>query len=292
MFDVFSTREVAIAIYILLLIVFLLSNKQTRSIAINMIGNALKKPIITVFLIIVGYGTIITLILSNFDFWKTIYLKDIIFWILFIGVPISFSAVENKEKDFFKSIVFRNFAFSALVEFVFGTFTLHFVVELILQPIVFLLTAVQIKTMHDDENKQVNNICNWLLSIIGFVIIGLTIEEIVIQIRELNKFDLLISFLTPIVYSFVFVPLAYIIAVYAKYEDIFCMFWFNDRTTEKAIAKSRRKQAIKTCGLSYKKQKQFKKYCAIELTVNSTETDFERVIKDFKGEKWNSKHFI
>lgn len=250
---------------------------------ISLISTALTKPLIIVFLIIVGYGTIITLIVSKFAFWKAIYIKDIVFWVLFVGVPVSFSAVDNKEKDFFKSIVIRNFAFSALVEFVFGTFTLHFVVELILQPIIFLLTAVQIKTMHDEENKQVNKLCNWLLSIIGFIIIGLTIKEIFIQIRELNKFDLLVSFLTPIVYSIVFVPLAYCLAVYNKYEEIFRLYWFNYNTTPKSIAKKRRLQAIRICRLSYKKQKQLKKQCAIELTVNSTESDFENVVSTFKG---------
>ena len=291
MLDLFTTRELAISIYFVLFVIYLFWNKKLRPDVFKLIKSAFQPALVKMFLIVACYGALVTAILSLFPFWKNTYLKDIIIWIVFVGVPVSFSAV-NKNSDYYKSMIVKNFAISALLEFVMGTFTFSLIAELIIQPVLTVLIVFQVFSDNKEEYKVVNKFFTTIITIFGFVLIVLTIREIAIQGKQLNKFDLLIAFLTPIFYSIVFVPLAYLIAVYAKYEDIFCMFWFNDRTTEKAIAKSRRKQAIRVCGLSYNKQKQFKKHCAIELTVNSTETDFERVIKDFKGEKWSSKHFI
>ena len=279
--DLFTTRELAISIYFVLFVIYLFWNKKLRPDVFKLIKSAFQPALVKMFLIVACYGAFITILLSLLPFWKNIYLKDIIIWIVFVGVPVSFSAV-NKNSDYYKSMIVKNFAISALLEFIMGTFTFSLIAELIIQPVLVVLFVFQAFSDKKEEYKDVNKFFTTIITIFGFVLLILTIREIVIQAKQLNKFDLLIEFLTPIIYSVAFVPLAYLIAVYAKYEEIFCLYWFNNKTTEQKTAKSRRKQAIKTCGLSYKKQKQFKILCTMDLTVDSTQHDFENIVNRVK----------
>lgn len=73
-------------------------------------------------------------------FWNWIYVKDITFWVLFVGIPTCFNSVTNKLEDhYFRNILIDNFKFTALVEFITGTFSFPLDVELILQPILLFL---------------------------------------------------------------------------------------------------------------------------------------------------------
>jgi len=280
-FELFTTRELAISVYFALFVIYLLWNKKLRPDVLKLIKAAFQPALVKMFFVVACYGTSITVVLSFLPFWKNTYLKDIIIWIVFVGVPVSFSAV-NKNSDYYKSMIVNNFAVSAILEFVMGTFTFPLIVEFIIQPIIAVLFVFQAFSDNKEEYKAVNKFFNAIITIFGLLLLILTIRKIIIQGKHLNHFDLLIAFLTPIVFSVVFVPIAYLIAVYAKYEEIFCLYWFNSKTTEQSIAKSRRKQAIKICGLSYKKQKLFKTTCAMKLTVNTTPQEFESIIKQFK----------
>lgn len=53
------------------------------------------------------------------------------FFLLFVGIPTCFHSVGDKlEAHYFRNILIDNFKFTALVEFITGTFTFPFAVEL------------------------------------------------------------------------------------------------------------------------------------------------------------------
>ena len=67
----------------------------------------------------------------------------------------------------------------------------------------------------DVKYRNVATVINSLLCIIGIIIL---VSSINIAIRSLTKeseIDLLISFLTPIIYSLLFLPCAYMLALYS-----------------------------------------------------------------------------
>ncbi len=145
MLKIFSTREIAISIYIVLFIVYAFSKSNIRKELKNVIKCALTKKLVVPFIVLIIYAVIIVWILQLFSFWKWIYLKDVIIWVLFVGVPLCFNAVEHKiEKQYFSKAIVDNIKFTVLVEYIVSTFTFSLVGELILQPIIFILSMMSV----------------------------------------------------------------------------------------------------------------------------------------------------
>ena len=90
-----------------------------------MIKAACHIKLIVPFIFIVAMAIIFVWICKLLPFWNWIYVKDITFWVLFVGIPTCFNSVANKLEDhYFRNILIDNFKFTALVEFITGTFTL------------------------------------------------------------------------------------------------------------------------------------------------------------------------
>lgn len=143
MFEVFSTREVVTCFYILIFTVYVFFSPPIRSSVINVIKSACTVKLVIPFIFMITYAALIVYALTQTSFWKWIYIKDIVIWMLFAGVPVCFNAVsKNIEEHYFRSIIIDNLKFLVLVEFFVGTFTFNLVVEFIMQPVLVLFIFV------------------------------------------------------------------------------------------------------------------------------------------------------
>lgn len=144
MLGLFSTREMALGIYFILIIAWVLSNGKTRKSVIQLVKAACTRQLAIPFLGMILYAGLWVYVFSLIPVWKWEYLKDIVIWVLFAGIPVCFNAVSQKDEEhYFRNIITDNFKYTALSEFFLGIFTFSFFVELILQPILFFLFSVQ-----------------------------------------------------------------------------------------------------------------------------------------------------
>ena len=113
---IFTTREVSVIIYSIVFLIYVLI-KKGKSIFLPVIKAACHiKPIVP-FIFIVAMAIIFVWICKLLPFWNWIYVKDITFWVLFVGIPTCFNSVANKLEDhYFRNILIDNFKFTALVE--------------------------------------------------------------------------------------------------------------------------------------------------------------------------------
>lgn len=281
--EIFSTREIVFIIYLSIFIFYAVSRKEVRTSIENVIKAACKPKLIIPFMLMILYACVIISILYKSTLWNWIYMKDIIIWVLFVGTPVCFNAVSNTiEEHYFKHMITDNIKFTVLVEFLTDTFTFSFLTELIIQPIISFLTILQVVSDTKEEYKTVSKLSNWIISIMGFVIISFTIKIAINEYKQVDHIQTIISFCLPPFLSLLYLPFAYGFAVCAKYEILFIHMSFKEPQNKK-IKLIHRWKVISACKLSCKKICEFTKECVKNMYVTMDETDFDVIISDFKN---------
>lgn len=115
------------------------------------------------FLIMLLYAGLFVGILSLCSFWNWIYIKDIVIWVLFAGIPVCYGAANKTvNEEYFSSIVINNFKFAIIVEFIINTFTFSLITELLLQLSLFVLYALQVMAETKTEYKSTKKSDRWI----------------------------------------------------------------------------------------------------------------------------------
>lgn len=282
MFDIFSTREVATAIYLMLLLIYVISQKQTRQAAINVIKCACTTKLVIPFVLFASYTGAIVYLFTYLPFWDIIYIKDIVLWFGLVGVPYCYNAVNDGEKEHYFTNLFKdNIKMIAILEFFVGTFTFSMVTELIMQPLLAFVVLLQVMSERKEEWKNVKKFMDYVLAFIGIVIIVCTIKAAMGSYADINPIDTIVSFCIPIVFSVLFIPCAYVLALVAKYELLYMRMGFKEPKDWKVRWK-RHWKVFFTCGLSYRKVCKFHDEYVRQLYVRITDEDFYKIIDNFK----------
>lgn len=257
MFEIFTTREVSIGIY-MVIIAIIVCFKCRREV-LNVLQSLFNIQLVIPFMILLVYVSIIIYCSTRMFFWKWIYLKGMLMWFIFVGVPFCFNAVHNVlPNNYFTSEITNNFKFVVLLEYVTGTYTFSFFAEMILQPFLAFLAIVE--TFADcDSNKNIENYnkavkksCDFFLCLAGVVIFGFSIKELISSINTIVYQDVIFDLAFPIVLSILFLPAAYLMAVSSKYQLIFIRMNIYSITSLK-----RKMMIIISCGISYRKLRYF-----------------------------------
>lgn len=220
MSDIFSTREIAIIIWTLIITVYALSMKQTRASVINIIKIILKiKLFLSIFFYLFYFSTIVYF-LYHLKWWDLTNLKDAVIWFIFSGLPIEFDvATKNLGRDFWKNLILNNLKLMVLVEFIINSFTFSLVIEFFLIPFIVIITGVNTLSKHEVEYKPVERLTNGILMFFGFVILFYSLYRAIIEINSIENMSTLKSVLFPVVYSIISVPYMYILKLYVAYEN-------------------------------------------------------------------------
>lgn len=257
--SIFSSREIVAASLITIVIIFAVSHKSIRPSVVSVIRAALSKQIVFPFLLMNAYAGLLTFLFSLSSFWKWYYLKDIIIWVLFVGTPICFNAaLKDRDAYYFRHIITDNIKLAVFVEFLISTFTFPILVEFLLQFILLFLGMLQVYAGAREEYASTKKLTDWLLAIIGLFVLVYSLIEATRTYAELDLIDLLVSFITPLVFSVLYLPVAYLLAVYSEYQILFVRMSFKEPKDYK-IQKTHRMKTLKACGLSLKKLDLFQK---------------------------------
>lgn len=287
MLDIFSTRELALGIYLLIVIVYCLVKPKCRSAVFDLVKCACTKKLSIPFLIMLLYAGLFVGILSLCSFWNWIYIKDIVIWVLFAGIPICYGAANKTvNEEYFSSIIINNFKFAIIVEFIINTFTFSLITELLLQLSLFVLYALQVMAETKTEYKSTKKVIDGFIVIISMVMLYFTIKKAIVTYAEHGIIDYLVAFFTPIVFSFLYTPVAYFMAIYARYDTLFFRISCKE-VNDKKIRIKHRLLIIGVCGLSYRKVQKFLNEYAQRMYVSIPETDFLKIIDDFKKDVQN-----
>ena len=284
--DIFSTRELATAFWVGAILIAvgmaIVTNKKIRQGFIGDVKCFFNRKLRKLWEIYFLYIGIITLMFSRFPIWKNIYLKDIILWTLFSGLTICMNAVAGEADEKYISKVLKdNIRFTVVTEFLLSAFTFSFWVELIIIPITTVIVLFDTVAEHKSDAIAVHKLLQDVIAFAGLCVILQTVRVGILEYRELNVINTLVSFFIPIVYLLLVTPLEYAFELYSKYEMLFIQMHFKE-PSDKMVQRKRHLKVIKVCGLSVKRIMLFQKQCIPRMYVSMSDSEFEALISQLE----------
>ena len=260
----------------------IVTNKKARKSFIEVLKCFFGRKIRTLWEIYLLYIGIITFLFSRLPIWECIYLKDIIIWTFFSGLTICINAVAGEaDEKYILKVLKDNIRFTMVTELLLSTFTFSFWVELIIIPITTVIVLFDTVAEHKSDAIAVHKLLQDVIAFAGLCVILQTVRVGILEYRELNVINTLVSFFIPIVYLLLVTPLEYAFELYSKYEMLFIQMHFKE-PSDKMVQRKRHLKVIKVCGLSVKRIMLFQKQCIPRMYVSMSDSEFEALISQLE----------
>ena len=280
--DTFNNRELAIFLWVLILIVAFLFNKKIRSSIVTVIKVFFQKYILLVFLLMLLYISLQIFLLYNVMLWDFSLVKDTVYWILGVASVLLVNVNEaTKNRPYFKNLVLNNIKLVIIIEFIVNIYTFNFVVELFIFPIISFFVIIAALTEIKKEYLTVNRMANVIIGVFGFVVVIFFFVNLISDFQNFWVLDNLRAFLLPILLVITFVPFLYLVAIYMAYELLFArldIFLKKD----KDVAKYAKKQIFLLCNIKLSRLNRFVRGNTSKLTKFNDKAGIDKIVSDFK----------
>lgn len=281
--SILSTREWATLIWGCIFILYVLCHREIRKSLWNVIVIFFDKKLRILWEIILLYVLTITIVFCYLPIWENIYIKDIIIWFLFSGLIYCMNAVSSEaDETYIKKILKDNLKFTMILEFFMSTFTFNIWIELAIIPVITIITVMNVIAERKEEYKSVHKLLDSVLAIAGFWIFYETIKIGINEYKQLNIINTLVSFMIPIAYLILIIPLEYILELYSKYEVLFLRMTFKEEQ-DKRIRLHHRIAILRECNFSVRKILLFQREYMIHMYALMKEDEFNQLMQKFRS---------
>ena len=281
--SILSTREWATLIWGCIFMLYVLCHREIRKSLWNVIVIFFDKKLRILWEIILLYVLTITMVFCYLPIWENIYIKDIIIWFLFSGLIYCMNAVSSEaDETYIKKILKDNLKFTMILEFFMSTFTFNIWIELAIIPVITIITVMNVIAEKKEEYKSVHKLLDSILAIAGFWIFYETIKIGINEYKQLNIINTLVSFMIPIVYLILIIPLEYILELYSKYEVLFLRMTFKEEK-DKRIRLHHRTVIFRECNFSVRKILLFQREYMIQMYALMKEDEFNQLMQKFRS---------
>lgn len=289
--DTFNNREIALIIWILIFLIWMLFKKNfwivfkkdLRVSLFNFLKILTSKKIIILIFSMLLYVFLIIFMLHKIGFWNVSMIKDTIFWTFGVAfIMLINSDKANKDEHFFRKILLDNIKLIIVLEFIINLYVFNLVVELILIPILFIVVMMSAFAETKKENMQVKKAMGFILVIIGICFIIFVTYNIIIDFKGFASLDNLRGFLLPPVLTTFYLPFAYFMALFMIYETFFLRINILI-SKNKALTKYAKRKILEECHFNLRKLNIFSKklkFCEI-----NSENDLLLAIQEVKKNK-------
>lgn len=281
--SILSTREWATLIWGCIFMLYVLCHREIRKSLWNVIVIFLGKKLRILWEIILLYVLTITIVFCYLPIWENIYIKDIIIWFLFSGLIYCMNAVSSEaDETYIKKILKENLKFTMILEFFMSTFTFNIWIELAIILVITIITVMNVIAERKEEYKSVHKLLDSVLAIAGFWIFYETIKIGINEYKQLNIINTLVSFMIPIVYLILIIPLEYLLELYSKYEVLFLRMTFKEEK-DKRIRLHHRIAVLRECNFSVRKILLFQREYMIQMYALMKEDEFNQLMQKFRS---------
>ena len=281
--SILSTREWATLIWGCIFMLYVLCHREIRKSLWNVIVIFFDKKLRILWEIILLYVLTITMVFCYLPIWENIYIKDIIIWFLFSGLIYCMNAVSSEaDETYIKKILKDNLKFTMILEFFMSTFTFNIWIELAIIPVITIITVINVIAERKEEYKNVHKLLDSVLAIAGFWIFYETIKIGINEYKQLNIINTLVSFIIPIAYLILIIPLEYALELYSKYELLFSRMTFKEEKDKKTKIRHR-VAVICSCRISVRRVLLFQREYMGRMYVKMKDNEFEKLIREFRN---------
>ena len=281
--SILSTREWATLIWGCIFMLYVLCHREIRKSLWDVIVIFFDKKLRILWEIILLYVLTITMVFCYLPIWENIYIKDIIIWFFFSGLIYCMNAVSSEaDETYIKKILKDNLKFTMILEFFMSTFTFNIWIELAIIPVITIITVMNVIAERKEEYKNVHKLLDSVLAIAGFWIFYETIKIGINEYKQLNIINTLVSFIIPIAYLILIIPLEYALELYSKYELLFLRMTFKEEKDKKTKIRHR-VAVICSCRISVRRVLLFQREYMGRMYVKMKDNEFEKLIREFRN---------
>lgn len=289
--DIFTTREIAIAIWSIILVLFAFKSKSFRQTIYKVFKILVNKELIALSIFLLIYFTIIVYFLYQIGFWDKSLLKDTVIWLIFSGFILYFNLEYDSFKDIFSNIIKTNIKLIIIWGFIANYFTFSLAGELIFIPVVTLFTIIGVyveSSKTEEINRDVVNFVNILLGLIGIVLIAYVAYKLITDYKLLFSLKNLKSLLLPIILGVSTIPFSYFFNLIIKYKNLFIRLETLERHRGAEQIKEAKKEILISANLSLTKLMRIDR----NLLSLKAANDIRKQIKNITKKPLHKKGFI
>ncbi len=225
-----SNREIAIPIWSIMGIVFAIRKQPVRE-ALGACHRAFRNAKVwSTFVLFAFYIIACTAAASIIGLWNSALLKDSVLWFFFSGFVLLLNAVDGAKKpQFFRQTLRGLVSISATFIFIVNLESFTLPVELVLQPLSFGIMMCILVSQTEEKYRTVHNL---LVTIMTLIICGTMYNTIRILAHERNNIDygnVTKLFALPVWLTLVAIPIVFLFALIATYEDVIVRMSFRAR---------------------------------------------------------------
>ena len=153
-------------------------------------------------------------------FWNISFLAPTVVWYLLGGMPLLVRSFDVKEgSQHFLGYVKDAIGAAALLEFLFVANTFNLLIELVLAPIITLITMTAVLSERNPEHKQAHDFLTWVMAIIAVVIFWHSIAGIYSNPNAFFTTNTFRTFVLPIYLTIASIPFFYLLHCYSHLKD-------------------------------------------------------------------------
>ncbi|MGU8985858.1 hypothetical protein ACSXD9_13050 [Clostridium perfringens] len=225
-----DNRELAYLTIILVGITFMVikssDRKKLKESFLSLLKSFFCRKIFGTTVILFIWTILICFLLKKVGIWNYGLIKNTLLWFISSGAFIVFKVItidKYSVKKYFKNILLDSFKITIILDFIQSTYILNYWIELVIGIIVLFLGMAQAVTelSKEDDKEKILNVLNKIFITIGIVWLISIVSELINQPKSLIDFNNIFGFIDNIILTISMLIPAFILKIYASYEDLF-----------------------------------------------------------------------
>ena len=218
---VFTTREVAVALWTCGLAVWICTRPRVGRSARGFIRAVVRWKILVPVLLMAAYIALAVRGLYLAGLWKQNLLTGTILWFLFSGLVLVFFQVRtDSNQSIWRLAVVDQLKAIVLVHYLVNTYTFAFLFELLLVPVLTAVVLTDVVAKRDAKNSGVAALTTWLHTLLGVGILARATHQAVSHSDPFQALDALRAVMLPLVLSTVLVLFIYLLSLVLAYDHL------------------------------------------------------------------------
>jgi len=280
-----SNREAAIAIWILVGLIWALTQKKIRKSLLLVVKSFFVWKLTISYIVMFSYIAIMLLVLHAVGIWSVAHITTTILWVVCVGFVMLFENSKANNESFFKNSIKDNLKVLVVLEFLINFYVFSLWIELLLVPVFGILGGLLGIAASNKQYEAVQKSLNYVMAIIGTFFIGYALYMTVSDFNNLFILNNFKSFILPVFLTIMFLPFIYFWALYANYETLFIRLQFFVR--DKSLLSYVKKKTILAFRLNLWSLNNWSKY--INTLRFEDHDSVDEAIRNFKGSKFMEK---
>lgn len=216
-----NNRELALLIWMFLLFLWVAFTTNFLKNAGKILQSFFWSKLTPYFLVVATYVTGIVYFLFKIHLWDLSQLKNTVLWHFTVGVASLFHITDKDKRNYLNATIKDVLSLTAILQFLIGVYSFSLIVELILMPLVVIITGMAVIAKSNKEYHKLIPALRKVTVLIGLILICYSLFKIIADFKSFANQSTLTDFLVPAVLSFLFLPMLYIMSIVVTHDDVF-----------------------------------------------------------------------